>query len=151
MRSLTWRARHSQPLFATRLYFLFCYQLASARLVIRRSVEIESPRFVSCLWFIGLIGLDTELPEINLISTSMLMYTPTRPRYPLATRCPRGMSYSYHDSGHYIFYPSSLLFLPIDELALTPSRKMETPRLSVCIGRIARGRGKSRGHAHDRL
>ena len=60
-------ARHSQPLFATRLCFLFCNQLASARLVIRRAVEIESPRFVSCSWFIGLIGLDTELPKIKII------------------------------------------------------------------------------------
>jgi len=36
---LTWRARHSQPLFATRLCFLFCTQLAFARLVIRRAVD----------------------------------------------------------------------------------------------------------------
>jgi len=66
LRFLTWRARHSQPLFTTRLCFLFCNQLASARLVIRRAVEIESPRFVSCSWFIGLIGLDTELPDKSI-------------------------------------------------------------------------------------
>jgi hypothetical protein len=67
LRFLTWRPRHSQPLFATRLCFLLSNQLASARLVIRRAVEIGSPRFVGCSWFIGLIGLDTELPKINLI------------------------------------------------------------------------------------
>jgi len=38
----TWRARHPQLLFDTRLCFLFCNQLTSARLVIRRAVEIES-------------------------------------------------------------------------------------------------------------
>jgi hypothetical protein len=40
---LTWRARHSQPLFATRICFLFCNQLARAfeGLVIRRAVEIQ--------------------------------------------------------------------------------------------------------------
>jgi len=32
-------------------------------------VEMESLQLVSCLWSIGLIGLDTELPKINLIST----------------------------------------------------------------------------------
>jgi hypothetical protein len=30
---------------------------------------MESLQLVSCLWSIGLIGLDTELPKINLIST----------------------------------------------------------------------------------
>ena len=39
------------------LSFLFCNQLASARLVIRRAVEMESLQFVGCSWFIGLIGL----------------------------------------------------------------------------------------------
>ena len=48
----------------------------SARLVIRRAVEIGSPRFVVCSWFIGLIGLDTELPKINLISTQYPHCTP---------------------------------------------------------------------------
>jgi hypothetical protein len=33
----------------------------------------------------------------------------------------------------------------------SPPRKMETLRLAVRIGRIARGRGKSRGRAHDGL
>ena len=61
---LTTHNLSSLPGFA---FFLFCNQLASARLVIRRAVEIGSPRFVGCSWFIGLIGLDTELPKINLI------------------------------------------------------------------------------------
>ena len=52
---LTWRARHSQLLFATRLCFPFCNQLASARLVIRRAVEIESLQLVSCSWSPGLV------------------------------------------------------------------------------------------------
>ena len=46
--------------------FFFCNQLASARLVIRRSVEMESLQLVSCLWFIGLIGLDIELAKIKV-------------------------------------------------------------------------------------
>jgi hypothetical protein len=29
-------------------------------------VEMESLQLVSCLWFIGLIGLDIELPKINV-------------------------------------------------------------------------------------
>ena len=66
VRSLTWRARHSQPPFATRLCFLFCNQLASARLVIRRAVEMESLQFVGCSWFIGLIGLVSDSPEIKV-------------------------------------------------------------------------------------
>jgi len=40
LRFLTWRARHSQPLFATRIFFLFCNQLAFEGLVIRRAVEM---------------------------------------------------------------------------------------------------------------
>ncbi len=38
LRFLTWRARHSQLLFAARICFLFCNQLAFERLVIRRAV-----------------------------------------------------------------------------------------------------------------
>jgi len=38
--------------------FLFCNQRASARLVIRRAVEIESLQLVSCLWSIGLNWLE---------------------------------------------------------------------------------------------
>jgi hypothetical protein len=29
-----------------------------------KEVEIESPRVVGCSWFIGLVGLETELPKI---------------------------------------------------------------------------------------
>jgi hypothetical protein len=54
LRFLTWRARHSQPLFATRLPdFLFCNQRASASLVIRRALEIESLQLN--LWSLGLV------------------------------------------------------------------------------------------------
>ena len=54
LRFLTWRARHSQPLFATRFsIFLVCNQRASARLVIRRAVEIESLQLN--LWYLGLV------------------------------------------------------------------------------------------------
>ena len=38
----TWRARHSQPLFATRTCVFFCNQLAYGRLVIRRAVELQT-------------------------------------------------------------------------------------------------------------
>ena len=48
------------------LSFLFCNQLASARLVIRRAVEMESLQFVGCSWFIGLIGLVSDSPEIKV-------------------------------------------------------------------------------------
>ena len=30
-----------------------------------KEVEIESPRVVGCSWFIGLVGLETELPKIQ--------------------------------------------------------------------------------------
>ena len=43
--------------YQTLLFFSFCNQLPSARLVIRRAVEMESLQFVGCSWFIGLIGL----------------------------------------------------------------------------------------------
>jgi len=52
-RFLTWRARHSQPLFATRICFLFCNQLAFDRLVIRRAVEIATPWSVGLFVIIG--------------------------------------------------------------------------------------------------
>jgi hypothetical protein len=71
LRFLTWRARHSQPLFATRLCFLFCNHLAFARLVIRRAVEMENLRFVGCSWFISLIGLGLEFPEIKHLNSIM--------------------------------------------------------------------------------
>ena len=58
------------------LFSFFCNQQASARLVIRRAVEIGGPRFVGCSWFIGLIGLDTELPKINLILNQYAHCTP---------------------------------------------------------------------------
>jgi hypothetical protein len=47
---LTWRARHSPPLFATatKICVLFCNQLAFDRLLIRRAVEPASP------WSVGL-------------------------------------------------------------------------------------------------
>jgi hypothetical protein len=45
------------PVLALLLSFLFCNQLAFARLVIRRAVEMESLQFVGCSWFMGLIGL----------------------------------------------------------------------------------------------
>jgi hypothetical protein len=41
LRLRTWRARHSQPLFATRTC-VFCNQLANGRLVIRRAVELAT-------------------------------------------------------------------------------------------------------------
>jgi len=47
------RARHSQPLFATRICFLFCNQLAFERLVIRRAVEIATPWSVVLFVIIG--------------------------------------------------------------------------------------------------
>ena len=50
---LTWRARHSQPLVATRICFLFCHQLAFERLVIRRAVEIATPWSVGLFVIIG--------------------------------------------------------------------------------------------------
>jgi len=33
--------------------------------VIRRAVEMESLQFVGCSWFIGLIGLVSDSPEIK--------------------------------------------------------------------------------------
>ena len=59
---LTTHNLSSLPGFA----FFFCNQLDSARLVIRRAVEMEIVQLVSCLWFIGLIGLDIELPKIKV-------------------------------------------------------------------------------------
>ena len=38
------------------------------------------------------------------------------------------VSQHHHDSRHYIFYPSSLLFLPLDVPALTPSSPNTYPR-----------------------
>ena len=67
LRFLTWRARHSQPLFGTRICFL-CNQRAFARLVIRRAVEMKNPRFVGCSLFIGLIGLGSEFPEMKYLN-----------------------------------------------------------------------------------
>ena len=37
--------------------------------MIRRAVEMESLQFVGCSWFIGLIGLVSDSPEINLTET----------------------------------------------------------------------------------
>jgi len=58
------------------LSFLFCNQLAFARLVIRRAVEMESLQFVGCSWFISLIGLVSDSPKINLISHEMCASVP---------------------------------------------------------------------------
>jgi hypothetical protein len=55
----------SLPGLAFLLSFLFCNQLAFARLVIRRAVEMESLQFVGCSWFIGLIGLVSDSPRIQ--------------------------------------------------------------------------------------
>ena len=76
LRFLTWRANHLegsslttslryQALLSCFLFF-FCNQLAFARLVIRRAVEMESLQFVGCSWFIGLIGLVSDSPEIKV-------------------------------------------------------------------------------------
>jgi len=72
---------------ATSLHYqdllLFCNQLAFARLVIRRAVVTGNPRFVGCSWFIGLIGLVSELPEIK---GSQLNYAHAHPHSsPLAS------------------------------------------------------------------
>ena len=55
LRFITWRANHLEGSSLTTslryqalLSFLFCNQLASARLVIRRAVEMESLQFVGC-------------------------------------------------------------------------------------------------------
>ena len=61
--SLTTSLRY-QALLSCFLFF-FCNQLAFARLVIRRAVEMESLQFVGCSWFIGLIGLVSDSPEIK--------------------------------------------------------------------------------------
>ena len=73
LRFLTWRANHLEGSSLTTslryqalLSFLFCNQLASARLGIRRAVEMESLQFVGCSWFIGLIGLVSDSPEIKV-------------------------------------------------------------------------------------
>ena len=47
----------------------FAIKRFARRTVHVRGVEMESLQLVSCLWSIGVIGLDTELPKINLIST----------------------------------------------------------------------------------
>ena len=70
LRFLTWRARHSQPLFATRICFL-CNQRPFARLVIRRAVEMKNTRFVGCSWFIGLIGLGFGFTQNKSTSTQV--------------------------------------------------------------------------------
>ena len=62
--SLTTSLRY-QALLSCFLFF-FCNQLAFARLVIRRAVEMESLQFVGCSWFIGLIGLVSDSPEIKV-------------------------------------------------------------------------------------
>jgi hypothetical protein len=51
LRFLTWRARHSQPLFATRRFFFVISE--PLQLVIRRVVEIESLQLN--LWTLGLV------------------------------------------------------------------------------------------------
>ena len=81
LRFLTWRANHLEGSSLTTslryqalLYcflFFFCNQLAFARLVIRRAVEMESLQFVGCSWFMGLIGLVSDSTKINLISNEM--------------------------------------------------------------------------------
>jgi hypothetical protein len=50
-------------------FFSFCNQLASARLVIRRAVEMESLQFVGCSWFMGLIGLGFRFTQNKITST----------------------------------------------------------------------------------
>ena len=64
------------------LSFLFCNQLAFARLVIRRAVEMESLQFVGCSWFIGLIGLVSDSPRINSPKTEHVCL-PAHPLSPL--------------------------------------------------------------------
>ena len=86
LRFLTWRANHLegsslttslryQALLSCFLFF-FCNQLAFARLVIRRAVEMESLQFVGCSWFIGLIGLVSDSPRINLPKLNMCAIPP---------------------------------------------------------------------------
>jgi hypothetical protein len=85
---------YSLPGFA----LFFCNQLASARLVIRRALEMEIVQLVSCLWFIGLIGLDIELPKIKVLSRPNHVRS-ALPSSPLDTpRCPRGSQRSWEDS-----------------------------------------------------
>ena len=44
------------------------------------------------------------------------------------------VNHHHHDRGHYMFYPSSLLFLPLDVLALTPSSPNTYPRTyHMCV------------------
>ena len=75
----------SLPGLAFLLSFLFCNQLAFARLVIRRAVEMESLQFVGCSWFMGLIGLvfrftqnkftETDYVRSHASSLSLLAHT----------------------------------------------------------------------------
>ena len=46
--------------------------------MIRRAVEMESLQFVGCSWFIGLIGLVSDSPKINLPKTEHV-YNATPP------------------------------------------------------------------------
>ena len=44
------------------------------------------------------------------------------------------VNHHHHDRGHYMFYPSNLLFLPLDVLALTPSSPNTYPRTyHMCV------------------
>ena len=45
---------------------------------------MESLQLVSCLWSIGLIGLDTELPKINLYLNLNHVRSVAPPSSPLA-------------------------------------------------------------------
>jgi len=44
------------------------------------------------------------------------------------------VNHHHHDRGHYMFYPSSLLFLSVDVLALTPPSPNTYPRTyHMCV------------------
>jgi hypothetical protein len=62
--------------YQTLLFFSFCNQLPSARLVIRRAVEMESLQFVGCSWFIGLIDLGFGFTQNKSISNEMCASVP---------------------------------------------------------------------------
>ena len=62
---------HNLSMLPGLAFFSFCNQLASARLVIRRAVEMESLQFVGCSWFIGLIGLGFRFTQNKSTSTEL--------------------------------------------------------------------------------
>jgi hypothetical protein len=69
---------------------------------------MESLQLVSCLWFIGLIGLDIELPKIKVSSRLNHVRFVAPPSSPLDTpRCPRG---SQRSSVRYKLFPKNEQF-----------------------------------------